>query len=368
MYSFSNVTGFLMTLCFLTQPAFAQMHVFTGEQPIKNIDVQAVYYVASDAEPLSDWYDRVRYLVNRMESFHQHEFGDQSQLDITLHSKPFIASATSGGFPTDDVNRFFYHIVLEVADSDHIEFQEGDFPIVLVFSDMNFSQSYDNWTRICDGEGCLFEAPHSECAGHVTASGEDRPGSRCGGSRSVYWKEKQMGYGLVTADGWLVPIRGSDCVSYHEGIGHAINLPHPFPLNNSVMGLAQYEGYIHETWMDEDQKRALGWEPEELDTDTLFSAFMVTHEPGKPRPDEPVTVTASIPIEFPIQRIRLQYQTGLDEPWKSVSPRRYTEGETTYVNWEIPGVALNESVGYRVRVSTTSGEREELWGYYKVRE
>ena len=71
---------------------------------------------------------------------------------------------------------------------------------------------------------------------------------------------RSLGVGLVSGDGWRVPYSGSDCAVYHEGIGHPVGLPHPEPLDDSVMGTAQYKYWINQTWVNRSQKQALGWD------------------------------------------------------------------------------------------------------------
>ena len=87
------------------------------------------------------------------------------------------------------------------------------------------------------------------------------PGAASGGARSLYQPDRGVGWGLVSGDGWRVPYSGTDCVVYHEGVGHPIGLPHPEPGDDSVMSLAQYKYWLNETWIDEPQKRKLGWQP-----------------------------------------------------------------------------------------------------------
>ena len=57
-----------------------------------------------------------------------------------------------------------------------------------------------------------------------------------GGSRAVYWPEEHCGVGVISGDAWRVPLTGSDCVVYHEAIGHSIGLPHS---GSAMVGIAQ---------------------------------------------------------------------------------------------------------------------------------
>lgn len=346
----------------------APLHVFGATDAIARVEVGVAYYLPRGRVPLPDWRERVEYHMKRVQSFHHREFGRQSVLTYRVLPEPFTASAARDGLPKDDVNHFFWHIVNEVWESGKLTFSPEAFPIVLVLSDVNFSPGYSDWTRECDGKGCLFPEPHSDCAGHVASTGEDRPGTRCGGARALFWPENHIGLGLVTADGWRAPMTGTDCVIYHEGVGHSLGLPHPEPINDSVMGLAQYVYPLNQTWIDEDQKEAMGWVKHEIDQTDLFSAFTVSHTPARPTAEDTVTVTAKLPKPFAVQSIQLEYQTGL---WLPFRPADFTgreeRDESQCFFWKIGPVSLGQSIGYRVRVEVRGGQREEFWSYYKVR-
>ena len=344
------------------------IHVFGATDSIRKIDVEAVYYIPSDSEPLRDWHERLDYHLRRAQQFHQRELSGQSDLTYSIYPTPFIASATRFGFPQDDVNKFYWHTINEVWHSGKIQFKPGHFPILLVFSDTNFSPAYDDWSRVCREDECFLDPPHSKCAGYVTGNGEDRPGTRCGGARSVFWPEKHIGLGLVTADGWRVPIKGTDCVVYHEGIGHAIGLPHPEPIDNSVMGLAQYVDSINKTWIDEKQKLKLGWNTTEIDRSDLFTGFELSHSPLNPSAEDTIAITASYPSRFKMESIVAEIQTGIREPFQPLeSPVIGLEGDRTTVTWKLGSIALNQSRSYRVRIKTDMGAHESLWNHFKVR-
>lgn len=346
------------------------MHTFGAGDDIGKINLQVVYYIAQDAEPLPDWRERVEYHVSRAVQFHHREFSGQSIIHEEIFSEPFVSDATHAGFPNDDPNHFFWHVINEVWHSEKVQFKPDMFPILLVFSDMNFCPSYDDWTRECSGELCPFDPPHSDCRGWVLDNGEDRPGSRCGGARAVYWPDRHIGLGLVTADGWRVPIKGTDCVVYHEGVGHSIGLPHPEPSNNSVMSLAQYVDTIQKTWVDEDQKLALGWDPQGVDREDLFSTFSLSHTPAKPCATDTITLRASLSADMEIESITAEIQTSLANPFRSIAEEAIcldSEGMRIY-QWKIPAPEKGESLAYRVRVKTLSGENEEIWNYLKVRD
>ncbi len=346
-----------------------KIHTFGGQDNIQHIHVYAVYYLFQSATPLSDWNERVDYHLQRAQKFHHRELASQSRLTYSIYPKPFNATKPKNEFPRDDVNAFYWHIINDVWHSGMIEFATGSFPILLVFSDMNFSPGYDDWSRTCSGKGCPFPAPHSDCQGWITDQGEDRPGSRCGGARSVYWPEKHIGLGLVTADGWRVPIKGSDCVVYHEGIGHAIGLPHPEPLNNSVMGLAQYVDSIQKTWIDEDQKEKLGWQKTEINRSDLFSTFEVFHTPSKPSKKDSVTITAKFPSRFTGCSITAEYQTTLTESFQKIeTPSIKKRDSITYVSWILPSRPVGNCVGYRIRICSSDKSTETIWNYFQIRQ
>ncbi len=349
--------------------ANSNLHVYGSTDSIDIIGVQVVYYVPFDSEPLLDWRERIESHMHRVKKFHARELGNQSELNYTIYPSPFIASATKDEFPQDDVNRFYWHIINEVWHSGKLSFNANSFPIILVFSDNNFSPGYNDWIRECNGKDCIFPPPHSKCAGYVKENGEDRPGTRCGGARSVFWPEKHMGFGLVTADGWRVPIKGTDCVVYHEGIGHAIGLPHSEPLDNSVMGLAQYVDSINKTWLNEKQKKKLGYKPTTNDKKDLFTHFEVSHSPSRPLALKPVKIQATFPRHIKIKRLKAEYQTALRSPFQSLGKATLTYSKKSKIaTWCIPPIQIGESIAYRVRLETESHGSEEIWNYYKIRE
>jgi len=359
----------LITLLFVvaTLHPYADMHTYENTDSVKTINVQVVYYLPKDAKPLPDWQDRINYHIKRAQTFHRREFQGQSKLTIQLTQQPFVSNRTKDEMPKDEVNNFFWFIINEVTESNTVQFAKNAFPILLVMSDHNFSPGYDDWSRVCSGEGCLFDAPHEQCKGHVRHDGDHRPGSRCGGARAVYWAEKHQGFGLVTADGWRVPIKGTDCVFYHEGIGHSIGLPHPEPNDDSVMGTAQYVDAIHQTRVNEEQKRKLGWEEVEINRDDLFSTFSVTHEPLTPLPDTPFTIQAKLPKRFSVQTIVLEYQADLwSEMESNLEPKMKRDEEWQTFEWEYPGLGAGKSLGYKIHVTLDDGTKETLWHYAKA--
>ena len=66
------------------------------------------------------------------------------------------------------------------------------------------------------------------------------------------------GVGVVTVEAWGAPgVQGSDCVAYHEGLGHTLNLPHPAARRDDcVMSHAQYNRGLMEAVICGELKRA----------------------------------------------------------------------------------------------------------------
>lgn len=352
----------------LLPDAFGAMNTFGGMDTIDRIEVQVVYYLPKDSTPLPDWKERINYHIQRAEKFHQREFQDQSKLKIFMMDEPFVSSKTQAEMPDDNPNTFFWMILNEVSASNKVQFNMYGFSILLVMSDHNFSPSYDDWNRTCDGKGCLFDAPHEDCKGHVRGDGDHRPGSRCGGSRAVYWAQKHQGFGLVTADGWRVPIKGTDCVFYHEGIGHTVGLPHPEPNDDSVMGTAQYADAIHAAWVNESQKEAMGFEKAEINRDDLFSTFTIGHEPLAPEANEDIMFYAKLPKRFDVNSIVLEIQTDLWEPFQPVNSfRQSIDGNEHLFRWNYSGLESGKSLAYRIRVELNDGSEEMIWHFVNVK-
>jgi hypothetical protein len=239
------------------------------------------------------------------------------------------------------------------------------FPILLILSDINWRE-LDDFRR----ERIVNGVPTHE--GHVARNGRHFPGAESGGARAVYLADEGVGVGLVSADGWRVPYSGSDSVVYHEGVGHPIGLPHPDPMDDSVMGTAQYRYWLNETWLNAAQKRALGL-PGEATTvqnrrpNDLFSAFTALPDPLVPTPGQPVSLRFTWPAKANVKTLSVETQTDLFSPWKphktagtftsGVPPRAVSLGR-----FDAP-----TPVSYRVRVTLADGQITELWGYFQVR-
>lgn len=345
----------------------ADTRTWDGKYDTSSIDVTVVYFVPSDREPLVDWRDRVDYYCRRIEQFHAREFQGQSKLRTIVHPEPLISERSTSRLRSGDANAIYYR-TLEETDR-RISFAEdrGDkFPILLVLSEINW-RPLDDFYRLAPSEGELvFEGN--------TNDGQHFPGAASGGARASYRADRGIGWGLVSADGWRVPYRGSDCVIYHEGCGHTVGLPHPEPGNGSVMSLGQYRGWISESWLDKEQKSRLRWQPldQKADAQTqLFSKFRALPKPTVPTPGQEVFLTLDWPDAAILKSIRVRYQTAIDGPWIEATkdgtgvPPKQATGRPRSV--KLGSFDRPTPVSYRVNVTMEDGTSEELWGYFQVR-
>lgn len=364
-------------------------HTFDGRHSIRRIVVVPVYFVPRGRRPLLDWRERVAYFARRLEAFHAREFAGQSILEVRVRPTPLFADQSadelraSGG----DQNALFWRTVeaawkgvgwprqpggafWDAVRRPSLE-QNGNndadvFPILLVLSDINWRE-LDDFRR----ERIVNGVPTFE--GTVNArTGRHFPGAESGGARAVYLAGPGVGVGLVSADGWRVPYSGSDCVVYHEGVGHAMGLPHPEPMNDSVMGRAQYVGWLNETWLDAAQKQALGVPAARAvrrrpaSPDDLFSAFTAVPDPVAPAPGQPVVLRFSWPKNAALNTLRVETQTDLFGPWKSVPVASVRPGEGPPPSVTLGAFAVPTPVSYRVRVTLADGQSTPLWGYFSV--
>lgn len=344
----------------LSVAANAGTRTWDGRYDTSRINLRLVYFVPSDGTPLKDWRDRFDYFARRISLFHLREFGQQSTLRVQIHPEPLISRLTTKQLRQGNGDAIFFRTLRE--SNERLKFgqerSEG-FPILLVLSEINW-RPLDDFYRVAQKDGQqVFEGNYQ--------NGQHFPGAASGGSRAAYLAQEGVGWGLVSADGWRVPYRGSDCVIYHEGCGHTVGLPHPEPGNDSVMSLGQYRGWINESWLDKDQKLKLGWMPEELETNSnmeLFNAFRALVSPVEPKPGEPVRLRFDWPSNARIQSLKIRYQTSLRDEWKEVS------GDWTGpAPAEVPLTVFEKPtpVSYRVEAELMNGAEVELWGYFQVR-
>lgn len=294
--------------------ADAQTKTWDGKYDTTKIEVTVVYFVPSDRVPLVDWRDRVDYYCGRIRQFHLREFQGQSELLTVVHPEPMISDQSTAELRAGDANAIFFRTLREAERRLQTGSAERSaFPILLVLSEINW-RPLDDFYRLRPGEaGFEFEG--------LDIRGLHFPGATSGGARATYPADRGVGWGLVSADGWRVPYRGCDCVVYHEGCGHTVGLPHPDPIDPSVMGTAQYEGWISETFINRDQKIRLGWQPQpSVDSAQLqlFTDFTATHEPRVPAPGDKVRLRLTWPGNAEVRELRVRFQTSLDGPWIDV--------------------------------------------------
>jgi len=339
------------------------LKTWDGRHSIRAIDVTVVYFVPRDRRPLPDWRERVDYFARRIERFHEREFNGQSKLTARVRDEPFRSNHDTAELRVGDANRIFFKTLREVDEAlDFGRSDDGAFPILLVLSDINW-RPLDDFYR-------LSPRPNGDLEFEGSYAGDLHvPGAKSGGARATYLSGRGVGWGLVSADGWRVPYRGSDCVAYHEGVGHPIGLPHTDQADGNVMSLGQYRGWISESWVDEDQKRRLGWTPPKAPLDRprdLFSTFRSLPDPKVPRPAEPVALACDWPEDVKLASCKVEYQTDLFGAWSEVPCELGQDGEPPR---SIPLGAFDRPtpVSYRVRVSTVDGDSVELWGYFQVR-
>jgi hypothetical protein len=350
-------------------------HTFDGRYDITTIDLTVVYLVPKDRRPLDDWRERVDYFMKRIAAFHERESAGCSRLRIRVHSEPLIAEQSADQIRGKDPDQTFEHSLREVQSALRWPPRRRDgFPILLVLSEINWRELDDfQRTRIVDGVA-RFE-------GSVDDEGRHFPGAESGGARAVYNPEEGLGMGLVSADGWRVPYTGSDCVVYHEGIGHPIGLPHPEPIDDSVMGVAQYKFWLNQTRVDDSQKRALGW-PTGAEADLylrtrrfagtagqatrpdLFTGFTAVPSPAVPRPRQAVRLRLHWPERAELRTLKVSLQTDLRGPWLTlplVLPNS-PPAEVDIGSFERP-----TPVSYRVEAVLRDGQSVELRGYFQVK-
>lgn len=100
-------------------------------------------------------------------------------------------------------------------------------------------------------DGSPSGAGSSDCAPAPTVLPQPAPVAAASATRRAaaeltFWASSvAIGVGLVTQEAWYHPeVPGSASVTYHEGLGHALNMPHPSRRREPlcVMDLGQYAG------------------------------------------------------------------------------------------------------------------------------
>lgn len=350
------------TFLFATgSPLFAQTKTWDGKHETEIIEVTFVYFVPSDRTPLPDWRDRIEYFRRRIELFHAREFQGQSKLKTVAHPEPLVSESSTAQLRRGDQDAICFRTLGEV--DRRLEFGKGDrkgFPILLVLSEVNWRPLDDFYRLHPEGGRLVFE-------GYINKQGHHFPFATSGGARATYLANRGVGWGLVSADGWRVPYRGSDCVIYHEGCGHTVGLPHPEKGNGSVMSQAQYLGWLSESWLDEDQKSRLGWTPHDVTPDKnieLFSHFRAIPEPAVPEPQQEVRLALDWPKNSKVKSLRVRLQTAIGIPWIEL-PQSWEGSVPSYVS--LGTFDRPTPVSYRVDAELENGASTELWGYFQVR-
>lgn len=354
-------TAILSLLCLLAPSQLvAELKTWDGMHSIDQIEVTMVYFVPRDREPLPDWRARVEYFSRRLEAFHAREFQGQSRLTTRLPAEPFRSTKSTAQLRAGDGDHTFFQTLREVDETTQFARQRGEaYPILLVLSEINW-RPLDDFYRLGVVDGRLeFEGSLND--------GEHFPGAASGGARATYLADRGVGWGLVSGDGWRVPYRGTDCVVYHEGVGHPIGLPHPQPGDDSVMSLGQYRGWLSESSVELSQKLRLGWKPpaenEDLSAD-LFTVFRALPQPATPRPNESVYLRLDWPAGAKVRQAQIRIQTDVRGPWTLVAeiPAGDAPREALLGQFDRP-----TPVSYRVNAETQDGQAVEIWGYFQVR-
>jgi hypothetical protein len=340
-------------------------HTFDGKHDVSTIELTVVYLVPKDRTPLPDWRERVDYYMDRIARFHARESGGTSKLKVHVHPEPLVSEKDSETLRGKDADATFFNSTNEARRA--LKWPSKDakgFPIILVLGEINWRELDDfTRTRIVDGK------PVHE--GNIGEGGRHFPGAESGGARAYYDPGQGHGVGLVSADGWRVPYSGSDCVVYHEGLGHTVGLPHPEPADDSVMCFAQYHYWINQTWVTPSQKEKLGWPvgdakvPPDFSNGTdLFSAFTALQSPITPRPRQPVELKFTWPAKARVKSLKVAVQTELKGAWKAVGepvsgdpPARLAIGQFDEAT----------PVSYRVNATLEDGQTVELRGYFQVK-
>ncbi|MGL4423038.1 MAG: hypothetical protein ACRCZF_20410 [Gemmataceae bacterium] len=337
---------------------------YDGRHAITTIHLTVVYFVPKDRPPLPDWKDRVDYYTRRIAAFHSRELDGQSKLVIATHPKPLVTPTRTADFRRGDQNRTFFKTMDEVkAQLPWVPDRSRGFPVLLVLSDFN-------WRELDDFQRTRQENDRTIQEGHIRNDGRHFPGAESGGSRATYIADPGYGMGLVSGDGWRVPYAGgSDCVIYHEGLGHSIGLPHPEPVDDSVMGVAQYQFWINEAKLNLGQKKKLGWVAPEKRPDRrsdLFTHFVALQSPMVPKQNEPVELKLTWPTAAKVKELKIQTQTELLGKWEAV-PVKLPEDGTPPARVPLKAFEQKTPVSYRVDAKLADGQTAEIWGYFWVK-
>ena len=341
-------------------------HTFDGKYPIETINLSVVYLVPKDRTPLVNWRERVDYFLKRIDAFHRRESAGRSRLLIQLHPEPLLVGKTSRGDQGHGSESNLRSFDARGALGPEMAPRRSRVP------DPAGPQRH----QPARAGRLLSDARGQRCPdlrGEYRRAGEAFSRGGVGQHRATYHADEGLGMGLVSTDGWRVPYSGSDCVVYHEGIGHPIGLPHPEPADDSVMGTGQYRYWIIQTWVTASQKKALGWlagskeepgkPPSRQPTKDLFSAFTAIPRPIAPAHNELVSLDFTWPADAKLREIKIRVQTELRGPWQSIPIQTDVKPPTSL---PIGSFDRPTPVSYRVDVVLEDGQAAELWGYFQV--
>lgn len=333
---------------------------YDGKHDISTIHLTVAYFVPKDRNPLPDWKERVDYFLRRVTAFHMRELDGISTIKLNLHPMPLVTELAASEFRKGDQNRTFFDTMREVKALLKWETDHGNgFPVLLVLSDINWRE-LDDFRRVRTIDG---KDVHE---GNIAGNGRHFPGAESGGARATYVANPGYGMGLVSGDGWRVPYSGSDCVVYHEGLGHSIGLPHPEPIDNTVMGTAQYQFWINESRLNLLQKQKLGWKPPVPEPDRsgdLFTHFTALQQPLRPKAGEGISLALKWPKGAQVKSLTVRVQTELFGKWETIP----TEVIGAPARVTLKAFSQPTPVSYRVDATLTDGQTAEIWGYVQVK-
>ncbi|OWK38511.1 hypothetical protein [Fimbriiglobus ruber] len=342
--------------------ALAGPTTYDGKYDLSTINLTVVYFVPKDRTPLPDWKDRVEYYPRRVSAFHHRELDGLSKIKADLYPKPLVSEQSAADFRRGNQDATFFKTMEEVRTLLKWKNDRANgFPVLLVLSDINWRE-LDDFRRVRTVDG---KEVHE---GNIGRNGRHFPGAESGGARAIYIPDPGYGMGLVSGDGWRVPYAGgSDCVVYHEGLGHSVGLPHPDPTDNTVMGIAQYQFWINEAKLNAGQKQKLGWKPPEKEQDRsgdLFTHFTALQKPIAPKVGQTVTLSLKWPKGARVKELKVRLQTDLFGKWETI-PTNVTEPAPTSV--PLKSFDHPTPVSYRVDVTLEDGQTAEIWGYFQVK-
>ncbi|MFM7521184.1 MAG: hypothetical protein ACKO9B_12015 [Planctomycetota bacterium] len=356
----------LCSLALVAAEPAPSLTTWDGRHPIARIEATVVHFVPADREVLPDWRERAEWFARRIEAFHAREFQGRSELVARVEEAALVSRLPTAALREGDADAIFFRTLREA--DERLSFARetrAAFPVLVVLSDINW-RPLDDFHRLSPrGTGWEFEGALSPDGIHV-------PGAASGGARATYLAEAGKGWGLVSADGWRVPYRGSDCVVYHEGVGHAIGLPHPQQPTADVMSQGQYRVTLGQSWVDDAQKRTLGWRPVasfDAAAHALFSGFTAAPEPAVPRPGQPVALRLGFPEGLAVADPVVEIQTSLRGPWTSVAvpDTALADGVVPLGRFDRPCPVAWRARVRRAQPQGTADDAAELWGYFQVR-